>query len=71
MNPGRLEIESANYRKLRDELIEAEIALKDQRERVAALRRKLPLDTEFQDYRGFGRLDKRWTLPDGPIVGII
>jgi predicted dithiol-disulfide oxidoreductase (DUF899 family) len=50
MNPGRLETESADYGKLRDELLEAEIALKDQRERVAALRRKLPFDTEFQDY---------------------
>jgi predicted dithiol-disulfide oxidoreductase (DUF899 family) len=50
MLPGRLEIESADYRKLRDELREAEIALKDQRERVAALRRKLPLDTQIEDY---------------------
>src|ERR1700719_669282 len=50
MIPGRLETESTDYRKLRDELLEAEIALKDQRERVAALRRKLPLDTEIQDY---------------------
>jgi predicted dithiol-disulfide oxidoreductase (DUF899 family) len=50
MIPGRLETESAEYRKLRNELLEAEIALKDQRERVAALRRKLPLDTEIQDY---------------------
>ena len=50
MNPGRMQTESAGYRRLRDELLEAEIALKDQRERVAALRRKLPLDTEIQDY---------------------
>jgi predicted dithiol-disulfide oxidoreductase (DUF899 family) len=50
MNPGRLETESADYRKLRDELLAAEVALKDQREQVAALRRKLPLDTEIQDY---------------------
>ena len=34
--------ESEEYRKLRDQLLEAEIALKDQTERVAALRRKLP-----------------------------
>jgi predicted dithiol-disulfide oxidoreductase (DUF899 family) len=33
----------SEYRKLRDELLEAEIALKDQRESVAALRRKLPM----------------------------
>src|SRR5690349_20901909 len=35
--------ESNEYRKLRNELLEAEIALKDQRERVAALRRQLPM----------------------------
>jgi hypothetical protein len=33
----------SEYRKLRDELLEAEIALKDQRESVAALRRQLPM----------------------------
>jgi hypothetical protein len=58
MIPGRVATESAEYRKLRDELVEAEIALKDQRERVAALRRKLPLDTEIQDYVG-GRIQWR------------
>jgi predicted dithiol-disulfide oxidoreductase (DUF899 family) len=35
--------ESQEYRALRDQLLEAEIALKDQRERVAALRRQLPM----------------------------
>jgi len=35
--------ETADYRKARDELLAAEIALKDQRERVAELRRKLPM----------------------------
>ena len=34
--------ESEEYRNLRNQLLEAEIALKDQTERVAALRRKLP-----------------------------
>src|ERR1700674_4218718 len=34
--------ETEEYRRLRDQLLEAEIALKDQIERVAALRRKLP-----------------------------
>ena len=64
MIPGRLETESAEYRRLRDELREAEIALKDQRERVAALRRKLPLDTEIQDYEFHeGPADPR---KDGP-----
>ena len=42
--------ESARYRKLRAELLEAEIALKDQRERVAALRRRLPTGTPVPDY---------------------
>jgi hypothetical protein len=35
MLPGRLETESADYRRMRDESLEAEISLKDQRERVA------------------------------------
>ena len=34
--------ESEAYRKLRDQLLEAELALKDQTERVAVLRRQLP-----------------------------
>ena len=34
--------ESEEYRKLRAQLLEAEIALKDQTERVAVLRRQLP-----------------------------
>jgi predicted dithiol-disulfide oxidoreductase (DUF899 family) len=41
--------ESDAYRKLRDELREAEIALRDQRERVAELRRRLPLDGVVAD----------------------
>jgi predicted dithiol-disulfide oxidoreductase (DUF899 family) len=46
---GRLPEESSGYRKLRDELQSAEVALRDQRERVAELRRKLPRDTPFGD----------------------
>ena len=42
--------ESPAYRKQRAELLEAEIALKDEIERVAALRRALPLDTTVEDY---------------------
>ncbi len=42
--------ESPEYRKLRGELLEAEIALKEQRERVAGLRRQLPGDTLIEDY---------------------
>ena len=41
--------ESPEYRKLRAELLEAEIALKDPVERVAALRRGLPADTVVED----------------------
>ena len=37
-------------KKLREELHAAEVALRDQRERVAALRRELPRDTPAEDY---------------------
>ena len=46
---GRLAGESEGYAKLRDELQEAEKALRDRRERVAALRRQLPLDGTVDD----------------------
>jgi predicted dithiol-disulfide oxidoreductase (DUF899 family) len=42
--------EAPQYRAQRAELLAAEIALKDQIERVAALRRALPLETEVEDY---------------------
>jgi predicted dithiol-disulfide oxidoreductase (DUF899 family) len=42
--------ESPEYRKLRDELLEAEISLKEQRERVAALRRQLPAQPVVENY---------------------
>ncbi len=41
--------ESPEYAKVRDELHAAEVALRDQRERVAELRRKLPQDTAIED----------------------
>jgi len=47
---GPLANESEAYRRARAELLEAEIALRDQCERVAALRRKLPVETEVADY---------------------
>lgn len=47
---GRLPTESPEYAKLRDELQQAEVALRDQRERVAELRRKLPLEVEIPDH---------------------
>jgi predicted dithiol-disulfide oxidoreductase (DUF899 family) len=50
VNVGHLPNESPEYRKLRDELRQAEIALVDQRERVAALRRQLPVGTPSEDY---------------------
>ena len=42
--------ESPEYRKLRTELLEAEISLKEQREQVAELRRRLPTDTPIENY---------------------
>jgi predicted dithiol-disulfide oxidoreductase (DUF899 family) len=42
--------ESEEYRKLREELLTAEIALKDQIERVAVLRRQLPLGKRMSEY---------------------
>ncbi len=50
MNYGQLKNESQSYRKARAELLEAEIALKNQRERVAEMRRKLALDAKIEDY---------------------
>ena len=47
---GKLSNESERYRKARAELLEAEMGLRDQRERVAELRRALPLDTRVDDY---------------------
>ena len=41
--------ESPEYAKLRSELFEAEVALRDQRERVAEVRRARPRDTEVED----------------------
>jgi len=49
MDIGRLPNESPAYRRLRDELRDAEIALRVQRERVAELRRRLPLETTVDD----------------------
>jgi predicted dithiol-disulfide oxidoreductase (DUF899 family) len=42
--------ESEEYRRCREELLTAEIVLKDQVERVAALRRALPLGMSVPDY---------------------
>jgi predicted dithiol-disulfide oxidoreductase (DUF899 family) len=50
MTTGKLATESTDYRNIRDELLEAELALRDQRERVAELRRRLPGDTAVADY---------------------
>lgn len=44
------ERQSAEYRELRDRLLEAEEELKDQRERVAELRRRLPRTRVETDY---------------------
>ena len=47
---GKLSNESEQYQKASAELLKAEMALRDQRERVAELRRGLPLDTRIDDY---------------------
>lgn len=47
---GRLDGEPEQYREIRSKLHAAEMQLRDQRERVAALRRTLPLDTPVEDY---------------------
>jgi len=47
---GKLSNESEQYQKAREELLKAEMALRDQRERVSELRRGLPLDTQIDDY---------------------
>jgi len=68
MNIGRMHGESEAYRQARDALLEAEIALRDQREAVAAQRRKLPRDTAIDDYvfhEGPADLDL-----DGPVSEI-
>ena len=49
MSIARHPAESPGYAKLRDELQQAEVALREQRERVAALRRRLPTDTRVDD----------------------
>ena len=78
----RLPNESEGYRKIRQELLEAEIALREQTIALAALRRELPLDTEIEDYvleRGPADLDRNepieqvrlselFTSPDKPLI---
>jgi predicted dithiol-disulfide oxidoreductase (DUF899 family) len=58
---ARLPNESGGYRRVRQELFDAEIALREQTIALAALRRELPLDTEVEDYvfeRGPADLDR-------------
>jgi len=50
MHPYSLAEESKQYRAKRDELLRAEMALRDQREQVAALRRSLPPGPAVRDY---------------------
>jgi predicted dithiol-disulfide oxidoreductase (DUF899 family) len=74
---GRLAGESAEYLKLRDELQQAEIDLRDQRERVAVLRRSLPRDQVVSD-QTFGevrdgervpvQLSELFLEPDKPLL---
>jgi len=56
--------ESAEYQRKREELLAAEIALKDQVERVAALRRQLPLGMRMPEYIfNEGPPDLSWNDP--------
>ncbi len=77
MSVGRLPQESAEYAALRDELQAAEIALRDQRERVAELRRQLPRDTAVEDVLlrevregavATVRLSELFSSPDRPLI---
>lgn len=77
MSIGRHDSESPAYRKIRDEIQEAEVALRDQRERVAELRRRLPADTSwsdasFEEIRDGARvpvkLSELFDAPDRPLV---
>ena len=65
MRYGPIANETDEYRKARAKLLEEEIALRDQRERVAKARRSLPADTPVEDYvfhEGSSDLEK-----DGPL----
>jgi predicted dithiol-disulfide oxidoreductase (DUF899 family) len=62
MTVARHPEESPDYAKLRDELQQAEVELRDQRERVADLRRRLPrdqgiADATFEEIRDGQRVD--------------
>jgi predicted dithiol-disulfide oxidoreductase (DUF899 family) len=50
MEITRLHNESDKYKAMRQELLEAELELMQQRERVAELRRRLPVETVVDDY---------------------
>jgi len=67
--------ESTSYRQRREELRAAELDLTDHVERVAALRRALPLDTIIDDYELIDvstgnqiRLSELFTAPDRSLV---
>ncbi len=68
MSAGRLADETPEYRRLRDELLEAEIALKDQREAVAELRRRLPRDNPVDPGYLFHEGPRDLAAGDAPIV---
>ena len=67
--------ESTGYRQRREELRDAELDLTDHVERVAALRRALPLDTNVDDYELIDastgdqiRLSELFTVPNRSLV---
>lgn len=77
MTIARFEKESDAYKAVRDELQAAEVALREQRERVAALRRSLPRDHRVEDLvfheqragqRSAVKLSELFEAPDQPLV---
>lgn len=64
MSSFRFPNESAEYRRRRDELLDAEVRLRDEIESVAAMRRELPLGGRLQQDYGFQRLE------DGRLVEV-
>ncbi len=74
MEVTRLENESPAYRSAREKLLQAEVELMQQRERVAELRRELPESTPVEDYvfeDGSGnrvKLSESFTSPDRTLI---
>lgn len=62
--------ESEKYRRTRNELLEAELALRKQAEEVAAMRRKLPLGGRVEEDYIFEELDESSNVREVPLSGL-